>query len=238
MTMNLEKGEQLYEGKAKIIYKTNDPDHYIMYFKDDATAFNAEKKGTIVDKGIVNNKVSERIFQFLAENGVESHFVERISDREMVVKNIEIIMVEVIIRNVVAGSMAKRMGVEEGTELKETILEYCYKSDELGDPFINASVARAFGLATAEELDEIEVIAYKVNDLMSKFFDERGIRLVDFKLEFGRHKGKIYLADEITPDGCRLWEKETGEKLDKDRFRRDLGKIEEAYQEVLKKVMS
>lgn len=175
--MNLEKGEQLYEGKAKIIYKTNDPDHYIMYFKDDATAFNAGKKGTILEKGIVNNKMSERIFNYLAENGVESHFVERTSDREMIVKNVEIIMVEVIIRNVVAGSMAKRMGVEEGTELKGTILEYCYKSDELGDPFINASVARAFGLATQEELDEIEVITYKVNDLMSKFFDERGIRL-------------------------------------------------------------
>lgn len=237
--MALEKKEELYEGKAKKIYKTNDANRYIMYFKDDATAFNAGKKGTIVDKGIINNKVSERMFNVLEEGGVKTHFVERISDREMVVKNVEIIMVEIIVRNVVAGSMAKRMGVETGKELSEVIVEYCYKSDELGDPFINASVARAFDLATQSECDFMEATAIKVNNIMNKFFDERGIRLVDFKLEFGRDSetGEILLADEVTPDGCRLWEKETGESLDKDRFRQDLGKIEEAYQEVLRKVM-
>ena len=229
--------EQLYEGKAKILYSTDNPDLLIQYFKDDATAFNAEKKGTIKDKGIINNKVSSRIFKYLEDKGVKTHFVERLSDREMLAKKVEIIPVEVLIRNVAAGSLSKRLGVEEGTPLKSTVLEFCYKSDPLGDPFINEYVIRAFGYATDEEMEKIKNTALKVNDILSKFFDERGIILVDFKLEFGRHKGEVLLADEITPDGCRLWDKKTHEKLDKDRFRRDLGKIEEAYKEVLRKVL-
>ena len=229
--------EQLYEGKAKILYSTDNPDLLIQYFKDDATAFNAEKKGTIKDKGVINNKVSSRIFKYLEDKGVKTHFVERLSDREMLAKKVEIIPVEVLIRNVAAGSLSKRLGVEEGTPLKSTVLEFCYKSDPLGDPFINEYVIRAFGYATDEEMEKIKNTALKVNDILSKFFDERGIILVDFKLEFGRHKGEVLLADEITPDGCRLWDKKTHEKLDKDRFRRDLGKIEEAYEEVLRKVM-
>lgn len=229
--------EQLYEGKAKILYSTDNPDLIVQYFKDDATAFNAEKKGTIKDKGIINNKVSSRIFEYLEDKGVKTHFVERLSDREMLAKKVEIIPVEVLIRNVAAGSLSKRLGVEEGTPLKSTVLEFCYKSDPLGDPFINEYVIRAFGYATDEEMEKIKNTALKVNDILSKFFDERGIILVDFKLEFGRHKGEVLLADEITPDGCRLWDKKTHEKLDKDRFRRDLGKIEEAYKEVLRKVL-
>ena len=229
--------EQLYEGKAKILYSTDNPDLLIQYFKDDATAFNAEKKGTIKDKGVINNKVSSRIFKYLEDKGVKTHFVERLSDREMLAKKVEIIPVEVLIRNVAAGSLSKRLGVEEGTPLKSTVLEFCYKSDPLGDPFINEYVIRAFGYATDEEMEKIKNTALKVNDILSKFFDERGIILVDFKLEFGRHKGEVLLADEITPDGCRLWDKKTHEKLDKDRFRRDLGKIEEAYKEVLRKVL-
>ena len=229
--------EQLYEGKAKILYSTDNPDLLIQYFKDDATAFNAEKKGTIKDKGIINNKVSSRIFKYLEDKGVKTHFVERMSEREMLAKKVEIIPVEVLVRNVAAGSLSKRLGVEEGTPLKSTILEFCYKSDPLGDPFINEYIIRAFSFATDEETEKIKKTALKVNDILSKFFDERGIMLVDFKLEFGRHKGEVLLADEITPDGCRLWDKKTHEKLDKDRFRRDLGRIEEAYEEVLRKVM-
>ncbi|HZX36162.1 MAG TPA: phosphoribosylaminoimidazolesuccinocarboxamide synthase [Thermodesulfobacteriota bacterium] len=229
--------EQLYEGKAKILYSTDNPDLLIQYFKDDATAFNAEKKGTIKDKGIINNKVSSRIFKYLEDKGVKTHFVEMVSDREMLAKKVEIIPVEVLVRNVAAGSLSKRLGVEEGTPLKSTILEFCYKSDPLGDPFINEYIIRAFSFATDEETEKIKKTALKVNDILSKFFDERGIMLVDFKLEFGRHKGEVLLADEITPDGCRLWDKKTHEKLDKDRFRRDLGRIEEAYEEVLRKVM-
>ncbi len=233
----MKKLGKLYEGKAKVLYETDDPNLLVQYFKDDATAFNAGKKGVIGDKGVVNNKVSERIFKYLSENGVKSHFVERLDDREMLVKRLEIIQVEVIVRNVAAGSIARRMGVEEGTELKDTIVEFCYKSDELGDPFINEYVIRAFGLASDDEVRVMTETALKVNELLTRFFDERGIVLVDFKLEFGRHNGEVLLGDEITPDGCRLWEKGTLEKLDKDRFRRDLGKIEEAYAEVLRKVM-
>ena len=231
------KGAAIYEGKAKTIYATSSPGLLIQYFKDDATAFNAEKKGTIKDKGIINNKVSSRIFKYLEDKGVKTHFVEMVSDREMLAKKVEIIPVEVLVRNVAAGSLSKRLGVEEGTPLKSTILEFCYKSDPLGDPFINEYIIRAFSFATDEETEKIKKTALKVNDILSKFFDERGIMLVDFKLEFGRHKGEVLLADEITPDGCRLWDKKTHEKLDKDRFRRDLGKIEEAYEEVLRKVM-
>ena len=222
----MEKKDQLYEGKAKIIYSTDDPDLHIMYFKDDATAFDGMKKGTINDKGIINNSVSTKIFEFLEENGIKTHFVEKLSEREMLVKNMDIIMVEVIPRNIIAGSLAKKMGIEEGTDLKSPILELCYKDDALHDPMINDDYVEAFGFASKEELKEMKEAAMKVNSLLSAFFDERGIILVDFKLEFGRHKGEVLLADEITPDGCRLWDKVTKEKLDKDRFRRDLGNIE------------
>jgi phosphoribosylaminoimidazole-succinocarboxamide synthase len=234
----MEKKEKLYEGKAKVVYSTDVPDLFIMHFKDEATAFNAKKKGIIKEKGVINNKMSSRLFQYLEEKGVKTHFVEQLSAREMAVKKLDIIPIEVIVRNVAAGSLAKRIGVEEGTELKDIVMEFCYKSDELGDPFINDSIIRAFGFAGDEELSLMKDTSLTVNKLLTRFFDERGIILVDFKLEFGRHKGEVLLGDEITPDGCRLWDKETKEKLDKDRFRRDLGKIEEAYEEVLRKVMS
>ena len=233
----MEKRDKLYEGKAKIIYSTDDPDRSIMYFKDDATAFDGAKKGTIEEKGVINNSVSSRIFEFLETNGIKTHYVEKLSEREMLVKKVEIIPVEVILRNLIAGSLAKKMGMEEGIELKSPILELCYKDDALHDPMINDDYVEAFGFATVEELAEMKEAAMKVNRLLSGFFDERGIILVDFKLEFGRHNGEVVLADEITPDGCRLWDKETREKLDKDRFRRDLGNVEESYKKVLDKVM-
>ena len=229
--------KKIYEGKAKILYATDSPDLLIQYFKDEATAFDGKKKGIIQEKGILNNKISSRLFQYLEDKGIPTHFVERPSDREMVVKKLEIIPIEVVVRNIVAGSLAKRMGVEEGMSLKKTILEFYYKSDPLGDPMINDYHIEAFGLARKFEVDILKEMAIEINGYLSKFFDERGIILVDFKLEFGRHKGQILLGDEITPDGCRLWDKETKEKMDKDRFRRDLGKIEEAYQEVCRKVL-
>ncbi|MBI5826394.1 MAG: phosphoribosylaminoimidazolesuccinocarboxamide synthase [Deltaproteobacteria bacterium] len=229
--------EKIYEGKAKILYTTEDPNLLIQYFKDEATAFDGKKKGIIQDKGALNNKISSRIFRYLEDRSVKTHFVDMPSDREMLVKKLRIIPIEVVVRNVVAGSLSKRMGVEEGAPLKETIIELYYKSDPLGDPMINEYHVKAFGLAEADELRKMEVSALKVNRFLSEFFDERGIMLVDFKLEFGVHKGEILLGDEITPDGCRLWDKETREKMDKDRFRRDLGKVEEAYQEVLRKVL-
>ena len=230
--------EKLYEGKAKVIYATDDPDLFIQYFKDDATAFDGKKKGIIEDKGVINNTISSRLFAFLEEKGIATHFVEKLSDREMVVKRLEIIPVEVVMRNVAAGSLSKRMGIEEGTILKRPIVELYYKSDPLGDPMINYDHIEIFDLAERDEVKEMEEVGMEVNRLLSGFFDERGITLVDFKLEFGRHKGEVLLGDEITPDGCRLWDKETNEKMDKDRFRRDLGKIEEAYQEVARKVLS
>ncbi|MBI3398038.1 MAG: phosphoribosylaminoimidazolesuccinocarboxamide synthase [Deltaproteobacteria bacterium] len=229
--------EKIYEGKAKILYTTDNPDFLIQYFKDEATAFDGKKKGIIQGKGILNNKISSRLFQYLEDKGIPTHFIERSSDREMVVKRLEIIPIEVVVRNIAAGSLAKRMGVEEGTPLKKTILEFYYKSDPLGDPMINDYHIEAFNLAKKFEVDILKEMALEINGYLSKFFDERGITLVDFKLEFGRHKGQILLGDEITPDGCRLWDKETNEKMDKDRFRRDLGKIEEAYQEVCRKVL-
>lgn len=232
----INKKDQLYEGKAKVIFSTDTDGVNIMYFKDDATAFNAEKKGTIVGKGVINNKISSAIFRYLEGKGIKTHFVEELSDREMAVKEVEIIPVEVIVRNITAGSISKRLGIEEGIELSSPILEYCYKDDDLGDPFINDYIIRVMGYATQGELDIMESVALKVNELMKEFFDERGIILVDYKLEFGRYKGEVLLADEITPDGCRLWDKVTREKLDKDRFRRDLGNIEEAYEKVLKRV--
>ncbi|HHL39421.1 MAG TPA: phosphoribosylaminoimidazolesuccinocarboxamide synthase [Deltaproteobacteria bacterium] len=229
--------EKLYEGKAKIIYRTDDPALYIQYFKDDASAFDGKKKGTIESKGIFNNKISSRIFEFLREKGVESHYVRRLGDREMLVRRVEIIPVEIVVRNMVAGSLARRMGLEEGAPLPETLVEYYYKSDELGDPMLNAEHIRIFGLAAPEELQAMVATARTVNEHLKRFFDERGIILVDYKLEFGRCDGKVLLADEITPDGCRLWDKKTLKKLDKDRFRRDLGDIEDAYREVLDKVL-
>ena len=232
----MERREELYEGKAKKIFATDDPDISIMYFKDDATAFDGKKKGTIESKGVFNNKIASAIFVFLADKGVKSHFVKMLSDREMAVKRLEIIPVEVIVRNLAAGSFSKRMGIEEGTEIGCSIVELSYKSDPLGDPMINDDYVRALNLATDAELKQMKETALRVNDLLTKFFDERGILLVDYKLEFGRHNGEVLLGDEITPDGCRLWDKVTREKLDKDRFRRDLGNIEEAYEKVLNKV--
>ena len=223
--MNVTKGEQLYEGKA------------IVDYKDDATAFNGEKKGTIRGKGVVNNKMTNYMLSLLEKEGIPTHFVEELSDRETLVKKVEIVQLEVIVRNVAAGSFSKRMGVEEGKPFLTPILEYSYKNDDLGDPFINDYYAMALGVATREELDTIADYAFRVNDFMKKFFKEHNIDLIDFKIEFGRYHGKIVLADEISPDTCRFWDSTTHEKLDKDRFRRDMGGVEEAYQEIMKRLM-
>jgi phosphoribosylaminoimidazole-succinocarboxamide synthase len=229
----MEKLEKLYEGKAKILYKTSDPDLLIQYFKDDASAFDGKKKGTIVDKGVMNNHMSTRIFQYLEENGVKTHFVKNLNDREMLVKSLKIIPVEVVLRNVAAGSLCKRLGIEEGREFNEQpILEFFYKSDPLGDPMINECHVDIFGWATKEEVEILKSEGLKVNKLMVDFFKERKIRLVDFKVEFGRHNGEVLLGDEISPDGCRLWDWDTNEKMDKDRFRFNLGSVEEKYQQV------
>ena len=229
----MEKLEQLYEGKAKILHKTSDPDLLIQYFKDDASAFDGKKKGPIVDKGVMNNHMSSRIFEYLEENGVKTHFVKTLNDREMLVKNLDIIPVEVVLRNVAAGSLCKRLGIEEGRVFEEQpILEFFYKSDPLGDPMINECHVDIFGWATKEEVEILKSEGLKINKLMVEFFKERKIRLVDFKVEFGRHKGQVLLGDEISPDGCRLWDWETNEKMDKDRFRFNLGSVEEKYQKV------
>ena len=233
----MKKLEQIYEGKAKKVYLTDNDDYVIVDYKDDATAFNGVKRGTIVGKGIVNNKVSNHLFRLLEEQGIPTHYVEQISDRETVVKKVEIVPVEVIVRNKAAGSFSKRMGVPEGTELKCTILEYSYKNDELGDPFINDYYVKALGLATDVELSTIAKYALKVNEILSAYLKELGVELIDYKLEFGRFKGQIILADEISPDTCRFWDIKTGKKLDKDRFRQDLGDVEEAYQEIIKRLM-
>ncbi|NLM50944.1 MAG: phosphoribosylaminoimidazolesuccinocarboxamide synthase [Clostridiaceae bacterium] len=232
----MEKRELLYEGKAKKVYKTDDPDLLIVSYKDDATAFNGEKRGSIVGKGVVNNKMTNYIFQKLEKDGVPTHYVKELNDRDTVVKKVEIVPLEVIIRNISAGSFSKRVGMEEGIKLPVTVLEYCYKDDALGDPMINETHALALGLATKEELDKISSLAYKVNECLKQYFLEVGIILVDFKLEFGRYKGDIILADEISPDTCRLWDKDSLEKLDKDRFRRDLGNVEGAYAEVARRL--
>ncbi|MBI3015556.1 MAG: phosphoribosylaminoimidazolesuccinocarboxamide synthase [Candidatus Tectomicrobia bacterium] len=232
----MEKRQKIYEGKAKILYTTDDPDRIIQYFKDDATAFNAQKKGTIQEKGILNNRISSRLFTYLEERGIRTHFMRQLSDREMLVKTLQIVPVEVVVRNIIAGSLAQRMGMPEGGDLKLPVLEFYYKKDELGDPMINESHIAAFDLAKPQEISVIREVALAVNRHLTAFFEERGILLVDFKLEFGRHKGEILLGDEITPDGCRLWDRVTREKMDKDRFRRDLGKVEEAYQEVYRRV--
>ncbi|MDT8318333.1 MAG: phosphoribosylaminoimidazolesuccinocarboxamide synthase [bacterium] len=232
----MEKREKLYEGKAKTIHATDDKDLIIQYFKDEATAFDGKKKGLIESKGIVNNKISEVLFKYLEENGIPTHFVKRLSDREMLNKKLDIILVEVVSRNIIAGSLAKRLGRDEGETLKKPIIEYYYKNDPLGDPMINMDHIRVLDLATDDEVAQMRGYANRINALLTKFFADRNIDLVDFKLEFGRHKGEILLGDEICPDTCRLWDKSTGEKMDKDRFRRDMGKVEDAYAEVLKRV--
>jgi len=233
----MKRGELLYEGKAKQVYATDNPDYVIQYFKDDATAFNAKKKGTIASKGVVNNQISETFFRLLESKGVPTHLVERLSDREMLVKKLDIIPVETVVRNIIAGSLAKRLGLEEGKDLSRPILEYFYKSDPLDDPMVSASTPLALGWATEPELARIDELALKVNSILKSFLDERGILLVDMKLEFGRHKGEVLLGDEICPDTCRYWDKETRKKLDKDRFRRDLGDVAEAYHEVHRRVV-
>jgi phosphoribosylaminoimidazole-succinocarboxamide synthase len=229
-------GTMIYEGKAKKIFTTTDPDQVVQYFKDDATAFNAQKRGTILDKGVINNKVSERLFRLLEQNGVPTHFVERRSDREMLTKKVTIVPIEVVVRNVVAGSLAKRLGLKEGEPIQPAIVEWYYKNDALGDPLVADEHVRLLKLAAPEQLAEIKRLALKVNSLLQPFFLERRMILVDFKLEFGWHKDKLILADEISPDTCRFWDATTKESMDKDRFRKDLGKIEEAYQEVLRRV--
>lgn len=232
----MKKGSKLYEGKAKILYATDDPDLVIQHFKDDATAFNAAKKGTVEQKGVMNNKISTKIFEFLESEGVPTHFVQHLNDRDMLIKKVEIVPVEVIIRNRAAGSLCRMYGLEEGQELASPTFEFSYKRDDLNDPLINDYHIFALNIASKEDLDTIKKYAFKINELMSKFFAGLNLELIDFKLEFGRYKDTIILADEISPDTCRLWEVGTGKKLDKDRFRHDLGNIEEAYQEVLARV--
>lgn len=232
----MEKKEQLYEGKAKKVFATENPDYVIVDYKDDATAFNGLKKGTIGGKGIINNKMSNRMMKLLEQNGVETHLVEELSDRETLVKKVQIVPLEVIIRNVAAGSFSKRLGVEEGRPLSTTVIEFSYKNDELGDPLINSYHAMALDLATKEEIETIKAMAFKVNDVLKAFFKSINIDLIDFKIEFGRFHDKIVLADEISPDTCRFWDSTTHEKLDKDRFRRDLGGVEEAYAEIFKRI--
>ena len=228
----MERLEKLYEGKAKILYNTSDPELMVQYFKDDASAFDGKKKGTIVDKGVMNNHMSSRIFQYLEGEEIKTHFVKNVNDREMLVKKLDIIPIEVVLRNIAAGSLCKRLGIEEGLILKKPILEFFYKSDPLGDPMINECHVDVFDWATKQEVEILKSEGNRINNLMIKFFEERHIRLVDFKLEFGRHNGEVMLGDEISPDGCRLWHLETNEKMDKDRFRFNMGNVEEKYQEV------
>ena len=232
----MKKLEMMYEGKAKKIYATEKADEVIVYYKDDATAFNGEKKAEISSKGILNNKISTIIFEMLNENGIKTHFIEKLSEREQLCKKVEIVPLEVIVRNVAAGSMAKRLGLEEGFELKTTVFELSYKDDSLGDPLINDYHAVGIGATTFEELNKIYEMTAKINDLLKEFFIKQNIRLIDFKLEFGRYNGEILLADEISPDTCRFWDATTGEKLDKDRFRRDLGNVKDAYVEILNRI--
>ncbi len=234
----MEKKEQLYEGKAKKVFATEDPNFVIVSYKDDATAFNGLKKGTIAGKGVVNNRMTNYMFKMLEKAGVPTHYVEELNDRETVVKKVSIVPLEVIVRNVAAGSFSKRMGVEEGSALKCPILEFSYKNDDLGDPFINDYYALALGLATKEEIDLITKYTFLINDFMVDFFKKLNIDLIDFKIEFGKTAdGKIILADEISPDACRFWDSTTHEKLDKDRFRRDMGGVEDAYSEIMKRLM-
>ena len=234
----MKKLGQLYEGKAKKVFATDDPDIVIVDYKDDATAFNGLKKGTIAGKGVINNKMSNMMFRIMEQHGIPTHLVEELSDRETAVKKVQIVPLEVIIRNTAAGSFSKRYGVPEGTKLPTTVLEFSYKNDELGDPLINDSQALAMQLATPEEIETIKNMALKVNEVMKEFFKTLNINLIDFKLEFGRYHGQIVLADEISPDTCRFWDMTTGEKLDKDRFRRDMGGVEDAYKGVFARLTS
>ena len=237
-SMKMTKLEQIYEGKAKKVFRTDDPAYCVVEYKDDATAFNGLKKGTILGKGAVNNRMTNLLMQMLEQQGIPTHFVKELSDRETAVKKVSIVPLEVIIRNISAGSFAKRFGVEEGIVFDEPTIEFSYKNDDLGDPLMNAYHAVALKAATREEIETIKSMAFKVNEVMKQYFDSLNVILVDFKLEFGKTAdGKIVLADEISPDTCRLWDKTTKEKLDKDRFRRDLGGVEEAYQEIMKRVM-
>ena len=232
----MKKLDMLYEGKAKKVFCTDVEDVLIVDYKDDATAFNGEKKGTITGKGVINNKMTNYLFQKLEEKGIPTHFVEELSERETAVKKVEIVPLEVIVRNVAAGSFSKKLGIEEGKKLLSPTLEFSYKDDALGDPMINDYYAIAIGAATKEEIDTITDYVFKINDFLVDFFNECGIDLIDFKVEFGRYKGQVILADEISPDTCRFWDKKTHEKLDKDRFRRDLGGVEDAYNEVAKRI--
>ena len=233
----MKKLEQLYEGKAKKVFLTDEEGVVIVDYKDDATAFNGEKKGTIVGKGVVNNRMTNHVFKMMEKEGIPTHYVEELSDRETAVKKVSIVPLEVIVRNVAAGSFSKRMGIEEGRELLCPILEFSYKDDDLGDPFINDDYALALGLATQEEIDIIKSYTRKVNEILKAYFLNAGMKLIDFKIEFGKlADGTIILADEVSPDTCRLWDVETNEKLDKDRFRRDMGNVEEAYNEVFKRL--
>lgn len=234
----MKKLELLYEGKAKQVYKIDRDDAFLVYYKDDATAFNGEKRGTISGKGAINNVVTNHLMKLLESKDIPTHLIEQVSDRETIVKKVKIIPIEVIVRNIVAGSLAKRTGLPEGTRLKRTVLEYCYKDDALGDPMLNEYHIFALDLVTKEELDLIAEYSLKINDILTEYLKDLNIELIDFKLEFGKTQdGKIILADEISPDTCRFWDSTTGEKLDKDRFRRDLGNVEDAYNEVLLRLM-
>ena len=230
------KGDMLYEGKAKKIYLTEKEDEVIQYFKDDATAFNAQKRGTILEKGVVNNTISAKLFQLLAEAGTPSHFIQQLNDREMLTRRVKIIPVEVVLRNRATGSIVKRLGLEKGMIIDPPLIEFFYKDDSLGDPLITEDHIRLLKLATPSQIEELRHQALKINATLKPFFQKRGMMLVDFKLEFGLYNGQVILADEISPDTCRFWDIQTGERMDKDRFRKDLGRIEETYQEVLKRV--
>lgn len=232
----MEIGKQLYEGKAKKVFATDDDKVVLVDYKDDATAFNGLKKGQIAGKGVINNKMSNMMFRLLEQHGIETHYIEEVDDRKTLVKKVEIVPLEVIIRNVAAGSFSKRYGVAEGTPLKSTGFEFSYKNDDLGDPMINDWYALALGITTKEEIDTIQKMAFKVNDVLKEYFAHLGVNLIDFKLEFGRYEGRIILADEISPDTCRFWDAKTGEKLDKDRFRRDMGGVEDAYKEMMRRI--
>ena len=233
----MQKTEQMYEGKAKKVFATENPEYCIVSYKDDATAFNGLKKGTIAGKGVVNNRMSNFMFRLLEKNGIKTHYVEELNDRETLVKRVSIVPLEVIVRNKAAGSLSKRLGLPEGTPMKTPVLEFCYKNDDLGDPIVNEYHILAAELATKEEVDTIAAMALKINELMCEFFRSVNVDLIDFKLEFGRcTDGTIVLADEISPDTCRFWDIHTQEKLDKDRFRRDMGGVEEAYEEMMKRI--
>ncbi|QSZ26943.1 phosphoribosylaminoimidazolesuccinocarboxamide synthase [Aceticella autotrophica] len=232
----MEKLEMLYEGKAKKVYKTDDENLYIVEYKDDATAFNGVKKGIIQQKGILNNKISTILFELLEKEGIPTHFIKNLSDREMLVKKVKILPIEVIVRNYAAGSLSKRLGIPEGDKLKTTVLEFCYKNDKLGDPMINEYHIEAMGLATKEEIEKIKEYSFKINEILSKYLLSKNVILADFKLEFGITGNCVILADEISPDTCRLWDSQTMKKLDKDRFRRDLGNVEDAYIEILNRL--